>query len=143
LTAPEEIGAKKEENSGARASLVASPPQKSLENSSQSSSGQSLESTYKSHEKDRPITVSVIVQEESWVEVEIDGKVEFKGTLKPGTEKTWQARQKLVFVAGNAGGLLVAYNNEQARQIGEPRQVKELVWNADNLGYQTIEEIKN
>ena len=138
LTAPEETEQKKEENSGEGASLVARPSQSSLENSP--SSSQSL--AYQSQNQERPITVSVIVQEESWVEVEIDGKVEFEGTLKPGTQKTWQAREKLVFVAGNAGGLLVAYNNGQAKKLGEPGVVEELVWNVDNP-YQGTEEVQN
>ncbi len=142
LTDPEEIEQKKEENSGEGARLVASSSQNSLENSPQSSSSQSLESTYKSQNQNGPITVSVIVQEESWVSIEIDGKIEFVGTLKPGTQKTWQAREKLVFVAGNAGGLLVAYNNEQAKKVGEPGAVEELVWKADNP-YQGAEAVQN
>lgn len=139
---PEETGPKKEENSGEGARLVARSSQNSLENSPQSSSSQSLESTYKSQNQDRPITVSVIVQEESWVSIEVDGKIEFEGTLKPGTQKTWQAREKLVFLAGNAGGLLVAYNNGQAKKLGEPGAVEELVWKADNP-YQGTEAVQN
>jgi hypothetical protein len=143
LNPAEKIEEKEEKNSGEGSRLVARTSQNSLENSSQSSSINSLESTYQSQDQNRPITVSVIVKEDSWVEVEIDGKIEFKGTLERGTKKTWQAEKELVFVAGNAGGILVAYNNEQAKQIGEPREVKELVWNADNPGYQTAEEVKN
>jgi cytoskeletal protein RodZ len=142
LTDSEKTGLKKGENSGEGARLVASSSQTSLENSPQSSSTQSLESTYKSQSKDRPITVSVIVQEESWVSIEVDGKIEFEGTLKPGTQKTWQAQEKLVFVAGNAGGLLVAYNNGQAQKLGEPGAVEELVWKADNP-YQGTEAVQN
>jgi len=62
--------------------------------------------------------------------------------LKPGTQKTWQAQEKLVFVAGNAGGLLVAYNNGQAQKLGEPGAVEELVWKADNP-YQGTEAVQN
>jgi cytoskeletal protein RodZ len=142
-TPAEKIEEKEEKNQEEETRLVASSSQNPLENSSQSSSINSLESTYKSQNQDRPITVSVIVQEDSWVEVEIDGKVEFKGILERGTKKTWQAEEQLVFVAGNAGGILVAYNNEQAKQIGEPGAVEELVWKADDPGYQTAEEVKN
>jgi cytoskeletal protein RodZ len=130
LTAPEEIEQKKEESSGEAARLVASSSQNSVETSSQSQN------------QDRPVTVSVIVQEESWVSVEIDGKIEFEGTLKPGTQRTWQAQEKLVFLAGNAGGLLVAFNNGQAKKLGEPGAVEELVWNADSP-YQGTEAVQN
>jgi len=130
LAASEEIEQKKEENSGEGARLVARSSQNSLETSSQSQN------------QDRPVTVSVIVQEESWVSIEIDGKIEFEGTLKPGTQKTWQAQEKLVFLAGNAGGLLVAFNNGQAKKLGEPGAVEELVWNADNP-YEGTEAVQN
>lgn len=112
-----------------------------IENSPQQPPSNSVVNTFQN--LDRPVTVSVIVEEDSWVQVEIDGKIEFEGTLERGTEKTWQAEEKLVFVAGNAGGVLVAFNNGQAKQIGKPGAVRELVWDADNPGYQGWEEVQN
>jgi cytoskeletal protein RodZ len=114
-----------------------------LEKSGQSSPSKSVETTYQSQNQNQPVTVSVIVEEDSWVKVEIDGKIEFEGLLERGTQKTWQAQEKLVFLAGNAGGVLVAFNNGQAKQLGEPGAVEQLVWNADNPGYQAKEEVKN
>lgn len=114
-----------------------------IENSPQQSPSNSVVNTFQNQDRDRPITVSVIVEEDSWVQVEIDGKIEFEGTLERGTEQTWEAREKLVFVAGNAGGVLVAFNNEKAKQVGEPGAVRELVWNADNPGYQGMGEVQN
>ncbi|MEZ2228494.1 MULTISPECIES: RodZ domain-containing protein [unclassified Microcoleus] len=82
---------------------------------------------------DKPVMVSVTFKEESWLQIEIDGKTEFEGTLPSGTQRTWQAKDKLVVVAGNAGGVLIAFNNGQAEQLGDPGVVKQVVFKADEL----------
>lgn len=130
-------------NSGDQTRLLASSSNNLLENSPQQSPSNSVVNTFQNQDRDRPITVSVIVEEDSWVQVEIDGQIEFEGTLEPGTKKTWQAEEKLVFVAGNAGGVLVAFNNEQAKQVGKPGAVRELVWNVDNPGDRGTGEVQN
>lgn len=80
--------------------------------------------------KTQPVNVSLIVKDESWVLVEVDGKKEFEGLLTAGTEQTWTAQQKLVVVAGNAGGVFLAVNNEQAKQLGAPGKVEEVILKA-------------
>lgn len=139
----EESGKEAGANSAEETRLIANSSKNSLEHSGQPSPSKSVETTYKTQNPNQPVTVSVIVEEDSWVKVEIDGTIEFEGLLESGTQKTWQAKEKLVFLAGNAGGVLVAFNNGQAKQLGEPGVVKELVLNADDSTYQRREEVKN
>ncbi|MGE5655799.1 MAG: helix-turn-helix domain-containing protein [Actinomycetota bacterium] len=79
-----------------------------------------------------PVMVSVTFKDESWVQIEVDGKTEFEGTLPQGTQRTWQAKEQLVVIAGNAGGVLVAVNNGQAKQLGAPGSVREVTFRASN-----------
>lgn len=81
----------------------------------------------------KPVMVSVTFNAESWVQIEVDGKTEFEGTLPSGTVRTWQAQKKLVFIAGNAGGILIAVNNGQAELLGDPGVVKEVIFKAEEL----------
>ncbi|MEG4807659.1 DUF4115 domain-containing protein [Microcoleus sp. F8-D3] len=81
----------------------------------------------------KPVMVSVTFKAESWMQVEVDGKTEFEGTLPTGTVRTWGAQKQLVVVAGNAGGVMIAVNNGQAEQLGVPGVVKEVVFKADDL----------
>ncbi len=81
----------------------------------------------------KPVMVSVSFKDESWMQVEVDGKTEFEGTLPSGTVRTWQAKERLVVVAGNAGGVMIAVNNGQAEPLGAPGAVKEVVYKADRL----------
>ncbi|MEG5056336.1 DUF4115 domain-containing protein [Microcoleus sp. A2-C5] len=79
----------------------------------------------------QPVMVSLTFKAESWIQIEVDGKPQFEGTLPVGTVRTWQATNKLVVVAGNAGGVMIAVNNGQAEQLGEPGVAKEVVVTAD------------
>lgn len=78
------------------------------------------------------VEVGIVVKDESWVLIEVDGKTEFQGILPGGTQKTWKAKTQVVVVAGNAGGVLVKVNNGEARRLGEPGMVQEAVFKAGN-----------
>ncbi|MEL7038163.1 MAG: RodZ domain-containing protein [Cyanobacteria bacterium J06592_8] len=83
------------------------------------------------------VEVGITVKEESWVLIEIDGQTEFQGILSDGTKRTWKAKQELVVVAGNAGGVIITVNNGESRRLGEPGMVEEVVFKADNPKSQT------
>ena len=72
------------------------------------------------------ISVTVTVKENSWSRIEIDGQIEFEGELIEGTKRSLQAKEKLVFFTGNAGGVLVSVNNGEAKLLGELGTVKEI-----------------
>ncbi|MBE9184620.1 helix-turn-helix domain-containing protein [Microcoleus sp. LEGE 07076] len=89
----------------------------------------------------KPVMVSLTFKAESWMQIEVDGKTEFEGILPIGTVRTWEADRKLVVVAGNAGGVMIAVNNGQPELIGAPGVPKELVFKADEL--KPAAEVKN
>lgn len=78
-----------------------------------------------------PVRVGLIVQASSWVQIIADDKIEFEGTLQQGTERTWEAKQELIVVAGNAGGVLMAVNDEQAKLMGKPGVIEEVIVQAE------------
>lgn len=76
-------------------------------------------------EDSQRVKVGLTLKDASWIVISADGKVEFEGMLPPGTQRTWEAAEKLVVLAGNAGGVLLAVNNGQAEQMGAHGQVIE------------------
>ena len=76
------------------------------------------------------VVVDITIKDRSWLQVVVDGKVEFEGTLSSGSHRTWIANNRLTIKAGNAGGVLVAYNHRQAKQLGKPGQVEEVTFSA-------------
>ncbi len=77
-----------------------------------------------------PVRVGLTVSEPSWIRIVVDGQTEFEGTLEKGTH-TWEARERLTVVAGNAGGVAIAYNGSQAQPMGQPGEVQEKTFEAD------------
>ncbi|HAX85159.1 MAG TPA: DUF4115 domain-containing protein [Cyanobacteria bacterium UBA11370] len=81
-------------------------------------------------ENGKPVQVGVTLKAQSWIRVVVDGKTEFEGVLPEGTQRTWVADEKLSVRAGNAGGVLVEFNDQSAKQMGEPGAVKEMTFAA-------------
>ncbi|MEB3339246.1 MAG: RodZ domain-containing protein [Okeania sp.] len=79
-------------------------------------------------EEKQPVLVNIVAKEESWVSIEIDGKLAFEGTLTQGTQKTWSAQKQLVFFTGNAGGILISDSKEKNIQLGKVGEIKEVVF---------------
>ena len=95
---------------------------------SNSRSYQFPESSPLGQRDNRPIRVEVILTGQSWMRVIADGQTEFEGILQQGDKRVWTADEKLTMRAGNAGGVLVVYNNEEAEKLGEPGNVAEITF---------------
>jgi hypothetical protein len=72
------------------------------------------------------VQIGVTLKEKSWIRVVADGKVQYEGELPQGSQRTWIAQGELTVKAGNAGGVLVSVNKQQAKQLGEPGKVKQV-----------------
>jgi cytoskeletal protein RodZ len=78
----------------------------------------------------KPVVVNITLQDESWLRIEADGKTEFEGILRKGEQRTWGAREELVIRAGNAGGVTIGVNGQQAKPLGEPGAVETVTYQA-------------
>jgi cytoskeletal protein RodZ len=85
----------------------------------------------KSSKDGKPVQVGVTLRSQSWIRVVADGKTEYEGVLPEGTQRTWMANEKLIVRAGNAGGVLVEFNEEKAKQMGAPGEVEEVTFAAN------------
>lgn len=79
---------------------------------------------------DKPVRVDVSLTAQSWLRIEVDGKTDFQGILPEGTQRTWTGSSQVTVRAGNAGGVMVAYNDGTPIRMGEPGAVKELTFSA-------------
>lgn len=76
------------------------------------------------------VEATINLSADSWLEISIDGKIEFEGTLNKGTERKFVAKEKLIINAGNAGAVLVSVNREPPKPLGNLGEVKEAIFNA-------------
>jgi cytoskeletal protein RodZ len=78
----------------------------------------------------KSVQVGVTLKAQSWIRVVVDGTQVFEGVLPEGTQRTWAADEKLSVRAGNAGGVMVEFNNS-AKQMGAPGEVQEVTFAAN------------
>ena len=74
------------------------------------------------------VRVGLTVTDQSWVRVVADGKEEFEGVLTEGMSRSWNAKKQLVVKAGNAGGIMVSFNDGKAKPLGAPGTVQEVAF---------------
>lgn len=76
----------------------------------------------------KPVQVTAQFQDDSWMRVTADGKVQFEGILSKGTQQSWSAKERIVIRAGNAGVVLVSVNNQEAKPLGEAGKVAQVTF---------------
>lgn len=76
----------------------------------------------------KAVTVGINLQERCWLKVMVDGKLAFEGTLPKGTQRSWSGKQQVTIRAGNAGGVVIGFNNQQKKVLGAPGQVEEITY---------------
>lgn len=79
---------------------------------------------------DSGVEATINLSADSWLQISIDGKVEFEGTLGRGTERKFVGKEKISISAGNAGAVSVSVNREPPKPLGNPGEVKEAIFNA-------------
>jgi cytoskeletal protein RodZ len=76
----------------------------------------------------QPIVVSATFKSQSWIRVMADTKTLFEGVLEEGTQRTWTAQEKLSLRAGNAGAVVIAFNEDKPKLMGNPGEVQEVIF---------------
>jgi cytoskeletal protein RodZ len=74
------------------------------------------------------VIVGINLQDRCWLKVMVDGKLAFEGILPQGTQKTWEGQEEVTIRAGNAGGVVVTFNNGQKKILGKPGEVEEVTY---------------
>ena len=74
------------------------------------------------------VSVGINLQERCWLKVMVDGNLAFEGVLPQGTQRQWTGKQEVTIRAGNAGGVVISFNNEQQKVLGAPGEVEEITY---------------
>jgi cytoskeleton protein RodZ len=78
-----------------------------------------------------PVRVVLKAQETSWVQMSVDGKVAFTGTLQPNDTKEISANERVKIVTGNAGGVTISLNGKTLDPLGPSGQVRTVMLTAE------------
>jgi cytoskeletal protein RodZ len=94
----------------------------------------SLPPTSPNSTKSPTVEVALELQGKSWLQVKVDGKIEFVGYLTKGQRQTWKAKKQLSVRSGDAGAILISVNNQPAKPFGGQGDVKEVTFTPEMIG---------
>ncbi|MBM0740634.1 helix-turn-helix domain-containing protein [Phormidium sp. CLA17] len=111
-------------------SLLNQPPKTAVVNptttdapTTKSSGSSSAPSSIVAPSAGSPVQVDLNLTERSWLEVSVDGKVAYEGSLDKGEQRTWKAKKSISIVAGNAGAVVASFNQGEAKALGKAGDV--------------------
>ncbi|MDX1977292.1 MAG: DUF4115 domain-containing protein [Pseudanabaenaceae cyanobacterium bins.68] len=81
----------------------------------------------------KSVNLSISTTDESWLQINVDGKLEFEGTLAKGVTRNWSAEREIAVVAGNAGAISVILNDQPVGNLGAVGEVVEKVFTPLNI----------
>ncbi|NJO42507.1 MAG: helix-turn-helix domain-containing protein [Cyanobacteria bacterium RU_5_0] len=84
-----------------------------------------------SAQTDVPVKVEISLTGDSWMQVVVDGEVEFEGILPKGTQRSWSAQNEVTIVSGNAGAVLVTSGGSKAEKMGNLGDIAERTFTAN------------
>ncbi len=74
------------------------------------------------------VTVELVFNDDSWVQVLTDGDKAFEGILQAGEQRHWRGEKRVAVRVGNAGGVEAIVNGQSMGVMGEPGAVVDQVW---------------
>ncbi len=77
-----------------------------------------------------PVRIGVAITQDAWLEVIGDGEVLFEGILVAGETKNWTAQEEVILRTGNAGAVVVSFNNNPAQAMGRFGAIEEKIYAA-------------
>jgi cytoskeleton protein RodZ len=73
-----------------------------------------------------PVQVSLTASERTWVQVSVDGKTTFIGTLTPNETREISAAEQVKVLTGNAGALTISLNGKTLESLGPRGHMREV-----------------
>ena len=80
-----------------------------------------------------PLQVTLSTTDRSWLDVNVDGKTEFKGLIAKGAKQTWKAQKQLTIKAGNMGAVLVSVNQQKSNVFRDLAKGHEVTFTSDKV----------
>ncbi len=110
-----------------------SSPQQLAEQLSKQAIAAAPQKTAQEKKSNKPVQIKLTLTSQSWLRVMVDGKTAYEGMLSEGDQRSWEANEAVVVRAGNAGGVMVALNNQPPKPMGAPGSVEEVTYGSNKV----------
>jgi cytoskeleton protein RodZ len=79
------------------------------------------------------VAVYITVLERAWMQVKVDGKVQFEGRVLPGSAYSFAGNDRVEILTGNGAGLQVFFNEQDQGPLGLLGQVVNRIYTVDGI----------
>jgi len=79
------------------------------------------------------VMIQIIIQQRTWLRVNVDGQVEFEGRVIPGGALSFVGDTAIEILAGNGEALRVIFNQQDFGVLGDYGEVVNLIFNAQGV----------
>jgi len=83
--------------------------------------------------KERFFSLKLITIEKTWIRIKVNGEMEREMMLKPGDTLSYQAKDKIHLLIGNAGGIDLIFNERSLEKFGKSGEVVTLVFTSEGV----------
>lgn len=111
---------------------AAAEPEAKLGSVNSPASPEASQQSSQTQPQTEPVEVKASIKQKSWMQVISDGETVYQGNLAKGQTQTWTAQKQLTLKVGNAGGVVVEYNQQPPQVLGNSGQVKEVTYSPQN-----------
>jgi cytoskeletal protein RodZ len=80
-----------------------------------------------------PVQIIVVAQEQAWVRVTVDGKVQFEGRVIPGTAYPFDGNTQIEVLTGNGRAISILYNQNNLGPMGDFGEVVDHIYTANAI----------
>lgn len=90
-------------------------------------------STSASRRPSGELTLQIDIIDDAWLQVNVDGKTQYEGSMRAGDTRTFRAAHQIELVTGNASAVVLTLNSETLAPLGNPGERKKVVLTAADL----------
>lgn|GEM_PF-845333 len=91
----------------------------------------------------KPFLLEIKAIEETWMQIQIDGKLKVEAFFKPGEGNAYQAANRMELLVGNAGGIDMVFNGKRLERFGGSGEVITLIFTHQGAEKKRQEERKS
>jgi cytoskeleton protein RodZ len=81
----------------------------------------------------QPVQVYITVNQRAWMQVTVDGKVEFEGRVIPGSAYSFAGKDAIEVLTGNGAALQVFFNQQDLGAMGNFGQVMDQIFTSQGV----------
>lgn len=113
---------------------TAKPKSSSLKSTNQEEKKQN---THLRSEASSLVRIGLKARKDTWVQIKVDGKNVFQGTLRKGSVESWQAKNKIILSVHNANDIDLDFQDKQLYPLSHKKQaMKNIVFTKEGMSTQ-------